>query len=88
VEAHFDHIFDIRVASYLPKPFAEPYLKVLEMLDAEPQSCVMIEDSLQNLETAKKLGMETIWVGEGEIPSYVDRRVSRAADVAACLGFV
>lgn len=87
VESHFEHIFDIRVASYLPKPFPEPYLHVLEKLAADPERCVMVEDSLENLETAKKLGMGTIWIGAGEVPPYVDVRVSRAAEVAGCLGF-
>jgi putative hydrolase of the HAD superfamily len=47
----------------------------------------MVEDSLENLETAKELGMGTIWVGEGEAPPYVDIRVSRAAEVPGSLSF-
>jgi putative hydrolase of the HAD superfamily len=27
--------------------------------------CVMVEDSLENLRTAKKLGMRTVWVNAG-----------------------
>jgi len=87
VESHFERIFDIRVASYLPKPYPQPYRSVLKKLDTDPHQCVMVEDSLENLETAKKLGMGTIWVGEGDVPPFVDIRVSRAAEVSGRLGY-
>ncbi len=87
VESHFEKIFDIRFTSYQPKPYPQPYINVLADLDVEPHRCAMVEDSLENLETAKNLGMRTIWVGEGEVPPYVDIRVSRAAEVSGSLGF-
>jgi putative hydrolase of the HAD superfamily len=37
------------------------------------RACIMVEDTLANLKTAKKLGMSTIWVGRAaRIPAYVD----------------
>lgn len=68
----FEIIYDIRVANYQPKPFQAPYLAVLEALGVAPDRCVMIEDTRDNLQTAKQIGMRTILVGAGETPDYVD----------------
>jgi len=68
----FETVYDIRVAGYLPKPFTEPYRAVLDALGVEAARCVMIEDLRDNLRTAKQLGMQTVLVGAGETPSYVD----------------
>jgi putative hydrolase of the HAD superfamily len=41
------------------------------------QRCIMVEDTLVNLRTAKKLGMKTVWVSrEKRAPGYVDVRIS------------
>jgi putative hydrolase of the HAD superfamily len=38
--------------------------------------CVMVEDSAENLQTAKRLGMRTVWVsGALRSPSYVDVKI-------------
>ncbi|NLC69864.1 MAG: pyrimidine 5'-nucleotidase [Desulfuromonadaceae bacterium] len=81
VESCFEEIFDIRIASFLPKPFPEPYHRVLGKLGVEGRRCVMVEDTLENLKTAKELGMSTVWVGEGDTPSFVDHRVGSASQV-------
>ncbi len=83
----FEDIFDIRVASYLPKPFPEPYRRVLDHIGVLPERCLMVEDSRENLRTAKVLGMGTILVGPGETPDYVDVRVDRADQVPDVLGY-
>ena len=37
------------------------------------RSCVMVEDTLANLKTAKKLRMATVWVARAsKAPAYVD----------------
>jgi len=39
--------------------------------------CIMVEDTLENLRTAKKLGMKTIWISRAaRAPSYVDVRTA------------
>jgi len=83
IEECFEEVFDIRIATFLPKPFPEPYHRVLDRLGVEAERCVMVEDTLKNLKTAKELGMATVWVGEGDTPSYVDVRVACAAQVPA-----
>ena len=81
----FEEIFDIRVASYLPKPASAPYRKVLERLDLAGEDCIMVEDTVENLRTAKALGMGTILVGPGERPPFADVRVATAAEVPQAL---
>jgi putative hydrolase of the HAD superfamily len=85
VEDLFEEIYDIRVASYLPKPQLDPYLRVLEHLGIAGSRCIMVEDSRENLRTAKELGMGTVLVGGGECPAYVDAQVPAALHVPAAL---
>ena len=42
-----------------------------------PPQCVMVEDSLENLRAAKRLGMRTVWVNAGDQirASYVDVKI-------------
>jgi putative hydrolase of the HAD superfamily len=43
----------------------------------DPRRCIMVEDSLDNLVTAKKLGMKTVWVSAGSRRSpCVDVQIS------------
>jgi putative hydrolase of the HAD superfamily len=81
----FEQVFDIRVAGYCPKPYREPYLQVLERLGVAAEHCLMVEDTVENLRTAKELGMGTILVGGGDIPDYVDVQVASAAEVPQAL---
>jgi putative hydrolase of the HAD superfamily len=68
----FESVYDIRVANYLPKPFPEPYHAVLAAIGVPAERCTMIEDSRDNLRTAKSLGMTTVLVGTGATPTFVD----------------
>jgi len=81
----FEEIFDIRVANYLPKPFAAPYHQVLERLGVQGNDCTMVEDSVENLKTAKQLGMKTVLVGNGPQPDFVDVRISKVARIPQAL---
>jgi putative hydrolase of the HAD superfamily len=81
----FEEIFDIRVANYLPKPFAAPYHIVLERLAVQGKDCTMIEDSTENLKTAKQLGMKTVLVGSGHQPDFVDVRIPKVAHLPQAL---
>jgi putative hydrolase of the HAD superfamily len=83
----FEEIFDIRVAGYLPKPYPEPYRAVLARIGTPAARCVMVEDSPDNLRTAKELGMGTILVGNGATHPFVDVTVRDAVEVAEALGY-
>jgi len=79
---HFEDIFDIRIAAYQPKPCPDPYHGVLAALGLGADRCIMVEDSLDNLSTAKELGMTTVLVGTGPSAPFVDHQTPTA--LAAC----
>ncbi len=85
----FADVFDIRIADYQPKPNPAPYQQVLEQLALSGEQCIMVEDQLQNLQTAKQFGMKTVLVGEVSTErqeySYVDAQLERSADIGRLL---
>ena len=79
----FEEIFDIRIANYQPKPNPDPYHGVLRQLGLAAERCVMVEDSLDNLATAKQLGMTTVLVAARPAESgAVDHQVATASQAA------
>lgn len=87
IEDIFEEIYDIRIAAYQPKPWPEPYHAVLNELAVSAERCIMIEDSRDNLQTAKKLGMGTILIGSGETPEFVDVHLDKACQIQSGLSF-
>jgi len=77
----FEDIFDVRVASFKPKPFPEPYLKILEIMDVRGRDCVMIDDIPENLKTAKDLEMKTILIGRSNGHEYIDVCLEKACAI-------
>jgi len=59
---HFEGVFDIVDAEYLPKPEPSVYDTVIEKFGINPKSAVMVEDIARNLKPAADLGMKTVWV--------------------------
>ncbi|MBI3033325.1 HAD family phosphatase [Candidatus Woesearchaeota archaeon] len=45
-----------------PKPHPEPYQKTIEQLQLQPEECIVIEDSIAGLTSAKAAGTHTIAV--------------------------
>ena len=62
ITQHFDGIFDISDADYIPKPAIEPYRMLCDLYDIQASCAVMIEDISRNLEPAAALGMTTVWI--------------------------
>jgi len=86
IRDQFETIFDIRIANYLPKPYPEPYQAILDQLGITASACVMIEDLALNLQTAKKLGMRTVLVGDATAEQpFVDARIASVRDIADAL---
>ncbi len=65
VTHHFEAVFDIERARYVPKPDPASYRALIEGLDLKPQKTVMVEDIALNLEPAAAMGMTTVWVRTG-----------------------
>jgi putative hydrolase of the HAD superfamily len=85
LDGAFEEIFDIRVAGYLPKPCPEPYHAVLDRLGISASGCIMVDDSPDNLKTAKDLGMGTILVGQKSSSPWIDAAVQEAVEVPQVL---
>lgn len=62
VTRHFNDIFDIVAADYVPKPAHETYLAFLDKSDVAPDRAIMFEDLARNLEAPHKLGMTTVLI--------------------------
>ena len=73
----FDGVFSIEHTRYRPKPDCYGFLRLTRANHLRPQRCIMVEDTLCNLRTAKKLGMKTVWIGAAaRAPGYVDASIS------------
>ena len=69
----FDDVFSIERTGYRPKPDSYGFLKLCRTNRVRAGACIMVEDTLENLKTAKRLGMSTIWVARaGRLPAFVD----------------
>ena len=66
IERHFDDIFDIVSADFIPKPSLITYKKIIEKYKIEPQYSIFIEDIARNLKPAFELGMKTVWIINNE----------------------
>ncbi|MFY8100965.1 MAG: HAD-IA family hydrolase, partial [Allorhizobium sp.] len=57
---HFDDIFDIVAADYLPKPAGATYDKFASLNRIDTKHAAMFEDLPRNLTVPKALGMKTV----------------------------
>ena len=82
----FDAVFSIERTRYRPKPQAHGFLRLVRANHLRAQRCIMVEDTLANLRTAKKLGMKTVWVTRVKrAPRYVDVKISNLSDLRRAL---
>ena len=57
---HFDDIFDIVAADYVPKPAGDTYDKFMSLHRVDTKRAAMFEDLPRNLVVPKALGMKTV----------------------------
>ncbi len=73
----FDGIIDIRAIDFACKPEKVAYQRALAISgDREPAQCIIIDDSVRNLEPAHDLGFYTILVGKDGGKPAVDRAIT------------
>ncbi|TAN72047.1 MAG: pyrimidine 5'-nucleotidase [Gallionella sp.] len=65
VDDLFDDVMAVEQMRYRPKPDSFGFLLLLRRHRIRAAQCVMVEDSLENLRAAKRLGMRTVWVNSG-----------------------
>lgn len=62
LERVIDAVYAIDNVGFTPKPQPAAYRRLLAAEKLDPRHCIMVEDSPDNLATAKRLGMKTVWV--------------------------
>lgn len=73
----FEIIFSVEATKFHAKPSMRGFRALLNTINAEAENCIMLEDSLPALMTAKRLGMKTIWISKKlHKPIYVDYRLT------------
>ena len=82
----FDAVFSIERTQWRPKPDVHGFLRLVRANRLRARRCIMVEDTLANLRTAKKLGMKTVWVTrEKRAPRYVDITIGNLSDLRRAL---
>ena len=80
INSHFDEVFTIEDSNFLPKPSDESMK--LFMHKYKIKKAFFVDDIKENLETAKKFGLTTIWLTQQEEkPSYIDNKICRLSDL-------
>ena len=77
---HFDDIFDIVAADFVPKPAGSTYDKFLSLNRVDTTRAVMFEDLPRNLVVPKALGMKTVLLTPRNLGTVVLETWERAED--------
>jgi putative hydrolase of the HAD superfamily len=87
VDGLFDDVMTVEHTRYRPKPDSYGFMRLLRRHRIRAAQCVMVEDSLENLHAAKKLGMRTVWVNAGNKSApYVDMKIRDVMQLQRVLG--
>jgi len=87
IRSEFDAVYSIEQLRFRPKPAVAGFLRILRNERLNARRCIMVEDSLANLVTARRLGMKTVWVSAGlRRAAHVDVRLRRVTHLPAFLG--
>ncbi|HRP97304.1 MAG TPA: pyrimidine 5'-nucleotidase [Rhodocyclaceae bacterium] len=82
IRRHFADVFGIERMRFHPKPGVQAFRRLLHAHRLNPGHCVLVEDSADNLRTAKRLGMKTVLVSRRPgRPAYVDVRIDAILDL-------
>ena len=87
VDDLFDDVMAVEHTRYRPKPDNFGFMRLMKRHCVKAAQCVMVEDSLENLSAAKRLGMRTVWVNAGNKSApYVDVKIRDVMQLPKILG--
>ncbi|QVL46098.1 MAG: pyrimidine 5'-nucleotidase [Methylophilaceae bacterium] len=79
----FELVFSVESTRFHAKPSIRGFKTLLKTINAKSSNCIMVEDNLAALMTAKRLGMKTIWINQRlHKPNFVDFRLSKVSALA------
>jgi putative hydrolase of the HAD superfamily len=82
VRRWFDAVYSIEDAAFQGKPSPRGFHVLLRSHDLDPHRCALVDDALENLRAAKRLGMSTVWVSPAKRrAAFVDLRVASVIDL-------
>lgn len=79
MEKYFPGVFDVIVSgddTLNGKPAPDPYEKAVEILGIRKENCIVIENAILGVESAKNAGIFTVG-----LPTYLDRKELDHADI-------
>ena len=86
VRSLFDAVWSIERLRFQPKPMPQAFRRLLVTERLSPAQCLLVEDSVLNLRTAKRLGMTTVLIASTpRVPAYVDLRLQSVLDLPRAL---
>ena len=78
----FEAVYTIEDTRYRGKPALRGFHVLLRKHDLDPHRCAFVDDVLENLRTAHRLGMSTVWVSrERRRVPFVDLRISSVTEL-------
>ena len=79
---YFSAVHTIEDTRYRGKPAVHGFHHLLRVHNLDPHRCCFIDDMLENLRTAHRLGMSTVWVSPlRRRVSYVDLRIASVTEL-------
>ena len=79
---YFDAVYSIEDARYRGKPALHGFHVLLRKHNLDPHRCAFVDDVLENLRTAHRLGMSTVWVSKAKRRvSFVDLRIASVVEL-------
>ena len=82
LERYFDAVYAIEDARYRGKPALHGFHFLLRKHNLDPHRCAFVDDMLENLRTAHRLGLSTVWVSAvRKRVAYVDVRISSVTEL-------
>jgi len=83
----FDAVYSVEQLRYQPKPATAGFLRLLRDEGLSAPDCILVDDTLVNLKTAKRLRMKTVWVSASTRQApCVDLKIASVLDLPGRLG--
>ncbi len=82
IEDCFSGLIDVRALDFLCKPDRQAYVRALDLAgEANPENCVLLDDSIRNLTPAQQAGYTTVLVGSTEQNQAADYTIESLKDL-------